>query len=156
MLHITSVIKRLALGRYNSEKADKFEKSKSIKRDSKKINTLDQNDSVAVFAYGEALENLNLNYEFIDSLLVEEMTNAIENYQESKELIDSKKLSVELLPAAKEIVHDYYTELKESNSEYAEISRSIHQECDYELLKSLTHIYAKTFIKQFYQPSTNT
>ncbi len=111
---------------------------------------LDGNNALAILAYGEIIEHMDIGCELIDSLLVEEMTNILNNNRGQNELYDPQNISKSLLPTAKEVLHKYYSKYKKYSNNCEDICRCVHNECDIEFLKFITHIYARAFIKQFY------
>ncbi len=113
---------------------------------------LDSNDAVAVMAYGEAIETMAIKNELIDSLLVEEMSHEIDRYRETGESINSTRVSEALLPKAKEVIHDYYVSTTKDGISHEDTYRESHETFDVDLLQSLTHTYARTFIRQYYCP----
>lgn len=113
---------------------------------------LDSNDAVALMAYGEAIETMAIRNELIDSLLVEEMSHEIDRYRDTSESINSTRVSKALLPKAKEVIHDYYISTTKDGVSHEDTYRQTHETFDVDLLQSLTHIYARTFIRQYYCP----
>jgi len=113
---------------------------------------LDSNDALAVMAYSEALETMAIKNELIDALLVEEMSHEIDRYRETSESADSRSVSKALLPKAKEVIHDYYVSTTKDTVSHEDTYRQAHETFDVDLLQSLTHTYARTFIRQYYCP----
>lgn len=113
---------------------------------------LDSNDALAVMAYGEAIETMAVKNELVDALLVEEMSHEIDRYRETSESADSTSVSKALLPKAKEVIHDYYVLTTRDAASHEDTYRQTHETFDVDLLQSLTHTYARTFIRQYYCP----
>ncbi len=113
---------------------------------------LDSNDAVAVMAYSEAIETMAIKNDLVDSLLVEEMSHEIDRYRETGESINSTRVSEALLPKAREVIHDYYISTTKDGLSHEDTYRETHETFDVDLLQSLTHIYARTFIRQYYCP----
>ena len=113
---------------------------------------LDSNDAIAMVAYSEVLETMSIKSELIDSMLVEELSSAIDGCQETRALINSRSVSKALLPKAKEVIHDYYVTTRQGSEHHVDTCRLTHEEFDVDLLQSLTHVYAKSFIRRYYCP----
>ena len=113
---------------------------------------LNSNDALAVLAYGEAIETMAVKNELVDALLVDEMSHEIDRCRETSESTNSRSVSKALLPKAKEVIHDYYVSTTKDAVSHEDTYRQTHETFDVDLLQSLTHTYARTFIRQYYCP----
>ena len=152
MLDVSSITKRLSKCRYHVTPKEQSFLEKCETSELQDRLELDSNDTIAIVAYSEALETMAIKSELIDSLLIEEMSSAIDGYQETSELINSESVSRALLPKAKEVIHDCYVLTRQGTDSHEDTYRQTHEEFGYDLLQSLTHIYAKSFIRQYYLP----
>lgn len=152
MLGLPLFLKRLSRHGSHPEPARQTSRREHEPCGSEEPLELDSNDAVAVMAYSEAIETMAIKNELIDSLLVEEMSHEIDRYRGTGESFSSTRVSEALLPKAKEVIHDYYISMAKDGVSHEDTYRETHETFDVDLLHSLTHIYARTFIRQYYCP----
>ena len=113
---------------------------------------VDDNDAVAIIAYVEAIENMAISVKLIDSILFEEIKNALDSHQGLSESYNTQQIAGALLPTAKRMLDQFYLESVKHSVNREDVCHCMHQDCEIELLKFLTHIYIKNFINKYYQP----
>lgn len=113
---------------------------------------VDDNDAVAIIAYVEAIEKMAIHKELVDSILLDELKNALNGCYQPNEACNIQQIANALLPSAKGMLNRFYAESIKHAVDKEDVCHCVHEDCEVGLLKSLTHVYVKNFISKYYQP----
>lgn len=113
---------------------------------------VDDNDAVAIIAYVEAIEKMAIHKELVDSILLDELKSALNDCYQQHEACNIQQMAGALLPSAKGMLSRFYAESIKHSVDREDVRHCVHEDCEVELLKSLTHVYVKNFISKYYQP----
>ena len=139
----------------HSNQVEKAKNSHHITNDVEDLNCsieVDDNDAVAIIAYVEAIENMAISVKLIDSILFEEIKNTLDSHHDLNDSYNIQQIAGALLPTAKRMLDQFYLESVKHSVNREDVCHCMHQDCEVELLKFLTHIYIKNFIDKYYQP----
>lgn len=110
----------------------------------------DSNDAVAIIAYVEALNHMAIEPELVDTILQQELATALAKSQGHSDTDHLDSIAQDLLPKAKELRATFYAASTKSVANCDDILHSVHEECDIQLFKSLSRIYARNFIEKYF------
>jgi len=107
-----------------------------------------RNTATAALACAEAISHPCLDQTLIDNLLVTGLAQNLDKQNKTLDEKSSKETAQQLLPNAKESLHDFYEQSKSENPDFKDIIHAANAECDIEFLQLVTGLFTKEFVNQ--------